>query len=94
MTKIESKEDKSTVVKLHVSDCTCTITMGREGEKGNWCLTCGKKVLEVESRKCEGCKYCKFFTNHHICTKHHMHIHPTMHVTYKVSEGSCFEYSS
>ena len=74
-----------------VSGCTCTDTQGHEGEKGSWCVKCGKKVMDVESRPCKECKYHKRDIHGSSCSKLLMSVYPEMHVTYKVDEGTCFE---
>lgn len=74
-----------------VSVCTHTISQGRKGEKGSWCANCGKKVLDVEERPCGECKHHKTDIHGSFCSKLLMSIFPSMNVTYKVDEGSCFE---
>lgn len=76
--------------KENVKDCSCTITRGREGEKGSWCVSCGKKVLEVEERECQECKHFQTDLRGSICKKLLMFVIPSMHVTYKINEGTCF----
>lgn len=75
-----------------VATCEHMVTQGREGETGSWCVKCGEKVLEVEIRACDECI---FFTTllspPPICKKKMMSIISGMHVTYRVSDGTCFE---
>jgi hypothetical protein len=74
--------------------CTHTRTMGREGETGGWCVGCGEKVYETETRECQDCKWFKDLGLHNrppICKKHLMGVFPQMHVYYNLQEGSCFE---
>lgn len=72
--------------------CKHTITKGRDNEKGSWCARCGVKVLDVDERECKDCKY--FFKgamNYTGCNKHLMAVTPSMRVTYKILNGTCWE---
>jgi hypothetical protein len=72
--------------------CKHTITRGREGQNGSWCIECGEKILGVDERECQNCTYAeKLLVGGWICNKKLMSILPDMHVTFKISEGSCFE---
>lgn len=75
-----------------MSECKHTVTRGREGETGSWCENCGIKVWDVDTRTCDGCQHFKDMGDFQtpICTKHHMIIGRKMHVTYKISKGTCF----
>lgn len=64
----------------------CTVTKGRAGESGAWCVDCGKKVLAVEYRECGGCLNFK----DGICTRFLMSVPKTMLATYKINDGTCF----
>lgn len=71
--------------------CNHIMTKGRDGEKGNWCVDCGIKVYDVETRKCEDCKH--FFSrpmNYSGCKKHLMAVTPDMYVTFKIEDGTCW----
>lgn len=68
----------------------CFTTQGRVGEKGSWCTSCGEKRFDVDDRQCGGCKHYSSHGRTGICRHHLMYVSPEMHVTYKVSEGSCF----
>lgn len=74
-----------------VSNCKRTISKGKEGEKGSWCVDCGKKVLEVDSRECKDCKHFFESVSYTGCRKHLMAVTPGMNVTYKTEEGTCWE---
>jgi len=65
--------------------CKHTITVGGS------CRDCGVKVYDIETRECSGCKHASPNIGWWICRKHLMSIAHDMHVTYKISEGSCFE---
>lgn len=87
--KIEQNNGKSD--QERVVSCNHTTTQGRNGEKGSWCVDCGIKVYEVETRECKDCKYFfkrPFFTG---CESKLMAVVPSMNVTYKLSEGTCFK---
>jgi len=79
--------------KTDVSICACARTKGKEGEKGYWCVDCGKKVMDVEHRFCGDCKHFRKDFLGSICTKHSMAVIKSMNVTFKVSKGTCFEHS-
>jgi len=82
------------IVTDQVVECHHTITQGREHETGSWCVACGVKVLEVETRECQDCRWFKDlgpFNRPAICKKHLMGVNAVMHVTYFVHDGSCFE---
>lgn len=76
-----------------MSDCQHTVTMGRQGEKGSWCQDCGVKVYDVETRTCDGCEHCKPVFGGSVCTKHLMAVAPSMHVTFTIADGTCWEAS-
>lgn len=88
---MSEKQYNKTLNQPDFSNCNCTVTKGRKEEKGSWCVECGIKVLEVDSRKCEDCKNYKKDAHGSFCGKKLMSVIPTMNVTYKVSDGSCFE---
>jgi hypothetical protein len=72
--------------------CNHTSTQGRDGEKGSWCVDCGEKVYEVDKRECKDCEH--FFSrplNYSGCRKHLMAVTPDMHVTFKITDGTCWE---
>ena len=71
-------------------DCQHTVTSGRWGEKGYWCIDCGEKVYEVDDRKCGDCAGCVPVFGGHVCKPHRMAVSPGMNVTYKISKGSCW----
>jgi ribosomal protein L37E len=72
--------------------CKHSIIRGKEGEKGSWCIACGKKAYEVETRQCGDCIHSKDVGMNKIltCKKKLMGVLPDMNVTYKTSEGSCW----
>jgi hypothetical protein len=72
-----------------MSQHECLMTQGREGEKGLWCVDCGDKVYEVETRPCNGCHH-YFYSMGGGCRKHLMAVTPDMLVTFKISEGTCW----
>jgi hypothetical protein len=74
-----------------MADCPHTWTQGRDGEKGSWCNACGEKVMEVETRPCEGCANYRDVVNGSVCKKHLMAVSPVMLVTFKIAEGTCWE---
>lgn len=67
----------------------CTITQGRKGERGDWCIDCGRKVHEVETRQCQDCTH-YIYIRGGICQRHNMCVTPDMLVTFKIEEGTCF----
>ena len=74
--------------------CGHIVSRGREGQKGSWCVDCGEKVLEIDTRECQHCESARKLLDGWICHKHLMSVSPDMHVTFKVSEGSCWEPSN
>lgn len=67
--------------------CDHTITQGREGKEGSWCVKCGFKRLEVHSVPCKECKY--FWSNgfgYKGCGYHLMRVISDMRVTYTLQE--------
>jgi len=71
--------------------CACTVTQGREGERGSWCVDCGRKVYEVETRPCSGCRHYRKPFGGSICVRHLMVVTPSMLVTFGVDDGTCWE---
>ncbi len=73
--------------------CKHSMTRGRAGEPGQWCIACGKKALEVEKRPCNECKHSKEQSGSVIliCSKKLMGVLPDMKVTYKIDTGTCWE---
>ena len=79
--------------------CKHIATQGREGETGSWCLECGEKVLEVETRVCRDCAHFQQFefllqplvNVPPYCKKKQMSVMENLHVTYHIAEGTCFE---
>lgn len=79
--------------------CDCTITQGREGERGSWCVKCGTKVLEVHDRSCKECKHFEPDNRSErlgFCRPNYMLVTDDMHVTYYLIDGPgryglCFE---
>jgi len=70
--------------------CKHIITRGRKGEKGSWCVDCGLKIYDVDSRTCDGCVHYRRLPNGSICRKHLMSVSASMHVTFKITEGTCW----
>ena len=73
-----------------VKDCTHFVTQGKEGEKGSWCIKCGVKIFDVDNRPCSDCKNFRTDLHGSFCTKHLMRVIPSMNVTYKITDGTCF----
>ena len=73
------------------TQCNHTVTKGKKGEKGSWCISCSKKIFEVDHRECQHCKHSKKLITGMICRPKLMGIIPTMNVTYEISDGTCFE---
>lgn len=74
-----------------MAECDHTWTQGREGEKGSWCNACGEKVLDVETRPCEGCAHYRDVIHGAVCKKHLMAVSPAMLVTFKIADGTCWK---
>lgn len=74
-----------------VVNCPHTVTRGKWGEKGSWCVECHEKIYEVDSRECKDCKHFFKSINYTGCGKHLMAVIPTMNVTFKIKEGTCWE---
>lgn len=73
------------------TECNHTETKGRESETGSWCVKCGEKVLEVETRPCKNCLNYRKLVDGSVCRKMLMGVTPNMLVTYWVEKGTCFE---
>lgn len=71
--------------------CSHTMTRGRIGETGGWCISCGEKVYDVDQRECAGCKHAKQLLDGWICSKHLMRLPHDMRVTFKIAEGTCWD---
>ena len=78
--------------------CGSYITQGRAGEKGSWCVECGTKVFDVDDRVCGDCIHFIPSTDalglsgvSGVCGQHLMRVTACMHVTYQISEGSCWK---
>lgn len=91
---MKSKPNKSKTPKAVRSTdlvrCDHTITNVRPPQKGAWCVKCGVKVYDVESRECQGCRHAKKLANQWVCNKHLMRIAPDMKVMFNIEEGSCW----
>ena len=89
-----SNEQNQSDAKAHPVDtlvkCSHTVTQGRSGEKGSWCVECGIKVYEVETRSCGDCKHCREVFRGYSCDHHHMAVSKQMLVTFRVVDGTCF----
>jgi hypothetical protein len=72
-------------------ECNCTITQGRKDERGSWCVSCGRKVYDVETRPCSGCQHYRKAVLGSICVRHLMTVVPDMLVTFEIEKGSCWE---
>ncbi len=70
--------------------CSCLVTQSRADEKGSWCIQCGRKVFEVDTRPCSGCAHFCSGLNGSVCRRHLMRVVPDMLVTFKLSEGTCW----
>lgn len=70
--------------------CKHTVTQGKKGEKGSWCVDCGKKIYGVDERECKNCIHFFDSLGYTGCRKHLMAVSPDMHVTFKIEEGSCW----
>ena len=73
--------------------CPHHITKSKTNETGLWCALCGEKIFEEEINRCCLCKNAKKLFTGWICKKKLMVILPNNHVTYKISDGSCFKNS-
>jgi hypothetical protein len=73
-----------------VTTCQHTITESRAGERGSWCRACGEKIYDVDPRECQDCAHHKRLIDGSICSKHLMAVTRTMHVTFKVANGTCW----
>lgn len=51
-----------------------------------------KKEFAVDERECGDCRFSKrkIVYDGRICLKHLMYVTDDMHVTYKISDGTCF----
>lgn len=76
--------------------CDHTITRGREGETGSWCVSCGVKVWEVHDRPCGECSHFEKTEWGSMCRKHFMRVTPSLKVTFNLIDPKralCFESS-
>lgn len=74
-----------------MSSCNHTVTQGRKGEGGSWCVSCGIKVYEVETRDCSGCIHYSRIVGGSVCRKYLMVVVPSMLVTFAIECGTCWE---
>ncbi|UNY40574.1 hypothetical protein KLER11_gp68 [Pararheinheimera phage vB_PsoM_KLER1-1] len=77
--------------KINSNGCEHKSSRGREGEEGSWCIDCGIKVLEVEVRPCGECVNYRESTIGPYCDYQRMPVNKEMLVTFKLTEGTCFE---
>ena len=73
------------------TECRHISTQGKEDEKGSWCMDCGVKVYDVETRPCSSCSHFKKLVIGSMCKKHFMGVTPCMNVTFKIAEGTCHD---
>ena len=74
-----------------MTDCAHTWTQGRKGERGSWCCACSVKVYDVDERQCRDCTHSqKLLVGQTICNKHLMFVTPSMNVTFKIADGTCW----
>jgi hypothetical protein len=71
--------------------CRCTISESKGYGKGSFCVECGRKTMEVETRECQYCKHSKKLIDGYICKKHLMSISANMLVSYDPKDGTCWE---
>jgi predicted RNA-binding Zn-ribbon protein involved in translation (DUF1610 family) len=73
--------------------CNHTATQKKEKDTAYYCIECGEKVLEIDHRECQHCRNFKNMGMFEIpiCKKKLMGVTRTMHVTYYVKDGSCWE---
>jgi len=76
---------------MSANECQHSWTRSRLGERGSWCQHCGVKVYDVDERQCKDCKHSRTLWDDMICNKHLMRVAPSMNVTFKIAEGSCWE---
>ena len=74
-----------------MDECKHTMTQGRKGERGSWCMACEVKVYDVDERKCQDCTHSQKLRDGTICNKHLMSVTPDMNVTFKIADGTCWE---
>lgn len=81
----------------NMTDCKHTVTQGKLGQQGSWCVGCGTKIYEVHTEPCMGCAHYRRDTERTgICRKHLMRVTANMHVTYALlpmhgQSGLCFQ---
>ena len=74
-----------------MTDCIHTWTEVRRDERGSWCMHCGIKVWDVDTRPCEGCRHHeRLLVGGSICLKRGGGVWADMRVTFRISEGSCW----
>lgn len=72
-------------------ECLHTVTQGREGAPGYWCVACGVQVSAIEERPCRGCAH--FRSDGWIlgiCKHHGGHVTANMLAAYQVAQGTCW----
>jgi|GEM_PF-3522362 ribosomal protein S27AE len=70
-----------------MNNCTHLIT------KDHKCVDCGEVIFAVESRQCGSCHNFKLNQGANViggCLPKLMTVISTMHVTYKIKDGTCF----
>lgn len=80
-----------------LTTCPHIETKRQPGESGWFCVTCGEKACEDETRTCGECRYIKPVGKSwygegqmYACRKLGHQVKPGHVVTFRVSEGTCF----
>lgn len=77
-----------------MTDCRHIVSRGRPDAPGDWCVDCGMKVLDVETRPCGDCRHHDrvdgTFGGRSMCRHHTMTVTPALLVCYQVAKGSCW----
>ncbi len=72
--------------------CHHIVTVNRAGSQGFWCQKCSIPVLDIETHTCQACRHCGTLSgNDASCRRYQMRITPTMPVTFKLSEATCWD---
>ncbi len=72
-------------------ECQCMLSDHRAGDSGSYCVECGRKTMETETRECQDCKHSKKLIDGWICKYHLSSVCADMHATYDPKYGTCWK---
>jgi len=74
-----------------MTSCAHTATRMRTQDGGIWCVECGDKVYDFETRECQHCmNYDERVNSGAYCLTKDSFVFRTMQAVYKIQDGTCF----